>query len=194
MAVPDIATVRRGSAEDPDFETLHEAYRPRVQRYLTRLAGEAEAEDLTQEVFLRAHRGLAAYRGEAQLSTWLYRIATNAAFDRMRRPDFRREASEVSLEDLGESLAVDSWSASEATSLDEMLSRHERFHCFVGFLNGLPVLYRIVFVLAELEGLPDREIAEVLGLSLEAVKMRLHRARTRLFEQLRAHCKPEEWL
>jgi RNA polymerase sigma-70 factor (ECF subfamily) len=60
-----------------DFETIHASYRPRISRYLERLVGQSEAEDLTREVFVRVSRGLPDFRGEAKLSTWIYRIATN---------------------------------------------------------------------------------------------------------------------
>jgi RNA polymerase sigma factor (sigma-70 family) len=73
-----------------DFQTIHAEFRPRIQRYLARLVGESEAEDLTQEVFVKVHRALPSFRGEAQLSTWIYRIATNAALDRLRSPAFKR--------------------------------------------------------------------------------------------------------
>jgi RNA polymerase sigma-70 factor (ECF subfamily) len=177
-----------------DFEAVHEAYRPRILRYLSRLVGEAEAEDLTQEVFLRVHRSLADFRGDSQLSTWLYRIASNAAIDRMRTASFRTEACQASLDEEGALPVAQAWTGEEAPSLEQLLFRKERFHCFLVFLNGLPAAYRIVFVLGEMESLSNREIAQVLGLSLEAVKIRLHRARTRLFQELRAYCKPEEWL
>lgn len=74
------------SALAMDFEQIHAAFRPKVQRYLARLVGEGEAEDLTQEVFLRISRALPTFRGECQLSTWIYRIARNAALDRLRAP------------------------------------------------------------------------------------------------------------
>jgi RNA polymerase sigma-70 factor (ECF subfamily) len=177
-----------------DFESIHEAYRPRIRRYLVRLVGETEADDLTQEVFVKAHRNLATFRGQSRVATWLYRIATHAAIDRMRTPAFRKETVSASLEEAGGSPGWEAWPAADQLSLEQALFRKERFHCFLRFLNDLPSAYRIVFVLGELESLTNREIAEILGLSLDTVKIRLHRARTRLFQELRAHCNPEEWL
>lgn len=75
-----------------EFQKIHETFRPKIHRYLTRLLGELEAEDLTQEVFVRVSRALPTFRGESQLSTWLYRIATNAAIDRLRSPSFQQLA------------------------------------------------------------------------------------------------------
>src|SRR5512133_1854646 len=77
-------------ARAPDFRTLYEDFAPRIRRYLSRLVGDGDAEDLTQEVFARAHRAMATRRGDSLVSTWLYRIATNAAIDRLRAAS-RRE-------------------------------------------------------------------------------------------------------
>ena len=67
-----------------NFEQVHADFRPQVQRYLARMVGEQEAEDLTQEVFVKINRALGTFRGESKLSTWVYRIATNTALDRLR--------------------------------------------------------------------------------------------------------------
>ena len=72
--------------------------------------------------------------------------------------------------------------------------RKEMYECFVDFVKRLPANYRTVVVLSELEQLPNNEIAEILGLSLEVVKIRLHRGRTRLLQELRANCRAEDWL
>src|SRR5512134_3351021 len=72
------------------FEAIHSSYRPRIVRYLTRLVGPDAAEDLAQEVFVRVSRGLSDFRGDAKLSTWIYRIATNVATDRLRSRSFQQ--------------------------------------------------------------------------------------------------------
>ena len=66
---------------EPDFGKIYEDFRPRILRYLTRLVGEGEAEDLAQEVFVKIDRGLKTFRGESRISTWIYRIATHAAIE-----------------------------------------------------------------------------------------------------------------
>src|SRR5512133_4396952 len=78
------------NAPDPAFRTLYDELAPGIRRYRSRLVGEGEAEDRTQEVCARAQHGLATHRGDSLVSTWLYRIATNAAIDRLRAAS-RRE-------------------------------------------------------------------------------------------------------
>lgn len=179
-----------------DFQAVHAAFRARIQRYLTRLVGEFEAEDLTQEVFVRVNRSLGSFRGEAGLSTWVYRIATNAALDRLRSPAFKQIAADElpDLSDLDAGLEQDIFAEEAAPSLEELLFLKQRYECYCDFIDGLPVNYRVIVALSELEDLAVSEIADILGLSVEVVKIRLHRGRKKLIEALRAHCKPEDWL
>ena len=182
------------SANELEFQQIHDAFRPKVQRYLTRLVGETEAEDLTQEVFVKVSQAMNTFRGEAQLSTWLYRIATNAAIDKTRSPSFRQAVQTCSLNDSTEMEGKDGLTVVDPSSLEQRAMRKERYQCFRDFVEDLPADYRTVVVLSELEGLSNNEIAGVLGVSLDAVKIRLHRARTKLFQELKMHCKPEDWL
>jgi len=177
-----------------EFEKIHENYRARILRYLTRLVGEAEAEDLVQEVFVKVNQALPDFRGESRLSTWLYRVATNAAIDRARGASFKQAGLETRL---GEADAVGAgsiWTGEPAASLDQELLSKQRFECFANYVRKLPPKYRAVLVLSELEELPDKEIAEILELSLGAVKIRLHRGRRLLLQELKGHCKAEDWL
>jgi RNA polymerase sigma-70 factor (ECF subfamily) len=177
-----------------EFEKIHEDFRPKIQRYLARLVGEAEAEDLTQEVFVKVSRGLPNFKGDSQLSTWIYRIATNAAIDSMRKSSFLEDARQELFDESNEIQGRDLWTGEEPPSLEQRLLRRQRYECFIEFVQDLPLNYRTVVVLSELEELKDSEIAEILGLSLEVVKMRLHRGRVRLLQELKAHCKAEDWL
>jgi RNA polymerase sigma-70 factor, ECF subfamily len=183
-----------------EFQQVYDAYQPRVLRYLVRLVGADEAEDLTQEVFLRANQGLASFRGEAQLSTWLYRIATNAAIDKIRSASFRHGMQEIILEDVcengtnGINETMELWSRESPASVEQVLLRKDRFHCFVNYIKNLSLNYKLVVLLSEVEELTTGEIAEILGVSQETVKIRLHRGRLKLFQALRENCKPEEWL
>ena len=180
-----------------DFQTIHDEYRLKIQRYLARLVGESEAEDLTQEVFVRVHRALPTFHGEAQLSTWIYRIATNAALDRLRSPSFKRSDPEglLTTGDGEEKTAGETvWPGQEALPLEQQVHRQERLACFCDFVKNLPASYQAVMVLSELEDLTIQEIAGLLGLEPGVVKIRLHRGRAKLLQELKAHCDPEDWL
>lgn len=182
------------SGSDLEFQNIYDTYQPRILRYLARLVGEPEAEDLAQEVFVKISHGLTTFRGESKVSTWVYRIATNAAIDRIRNASFRQDAELGWLDDLNEPEDKDAWTGEEAPSLEQQLMQKEMYECFLDYVKRLPPNYRTVVVLSELEQMPNNEIAEILGLSLETVKIRLHRGRARLLRELKAHCKAEDWL
>ena len=122
-------------------------------RYLKRLVGERDAEDLTQLVMVKVSDGLARFRGDSQLTTWIYRIAEHQV------------------------------PSTEATAI-----RDEMNACVREFVERLPDPYRAVIVLSAMEGFKNREIAEILGQSLDTVKIRLHRAREKLKQDLVAGC------
>lgn len=166
-----------------DFKSLHDAFRPRVLRYVTRLVGEADAEDVTQAVMLKVSASLAGFRGDAQLSTWIYRIATNAATDRLRGKPMAT-VSDAELEAAGGDVPP----AAQTASVEASAIREEMSACIAEFVTRLPENYRAAMILSELEGFGNGEIAEILGLSLETVKIRLHRARERLRKELAAGC------
>jgi RNA polymerase sigma-70 factor (ECF subfamily) len=171
-----------------DFNEIYEEFYPKIVRYLSRLTGQQEAEDIAQEVFEKASRGLKSFKGESKLSTWLYRIATNTAIDRMRPPSFRRSSEHTSLnEDTGtEDRNV--WSGHTKTHIDQTVIRKEMSECVREFIDRLSSDYKTVILLGELEGFKNREIADILQVSLDTVKIRLHRARTRLKKKLDDGC------
>lgn len=176
-----------------EFDSIHETFRPRIRRYLARMVGEQDAEDLTQEVFVRVSRGLGSFRGESQLSTWVYRIATNAAVDRLRTPSFQRTSAVGYPDDSVERdpLEVDDsdiWTGERTPSVEQEQVRKEMNECVRDSIGRLPEKYRTVLVLSEVEGLANQEIADILAVSLHTVKIRLHRARLKLKQDLVAHC------
>lgn len=167
----------------PEFQVIHDRFRPRVLRYLTRLVGEGEAEDLTQSVMLKVSQGLHDFRGDSSLSTWIYRIATNAALDKLRRKTIPLvDESEI------ESDETDALPGTLAASAETTAIREEMNACIREFIERLPENYRTVMVLSELEGFKNDEIATILGLNLDTVKIRLHRAREKLRKDLGLGC------
>ena len=173
-----------------NFQKIHDDFRPRILRYLTRMVGENEAEDLTQEVFAKIDRALTAFRGESTLSTWIYRIATNVATDRLRQPSARHgDEKRLPIEDIAETEEnKDIWTGEQMASTEQQVIREEMNGCVREIIKTLPETYRSVIVLSELEGFKDAEIADILGSSLEATKIQLHRARTRLKKELKTAC------
>ncbi len=166
-----------------DFQEVHDRFRPRVLRYLTRLVGEADAEDATQAVMLKVNRALPAFRADSSLATWIYRIATNTAMDHLRGRGVR-PITEAQLESEADDLPPEA----QAASTENAAIREEMNACIRGFIEHLPDNYRTVMVLSELEGFKNEEIAAILELSLDTVKIRLHRAREKLRKDLEAGC------
>jgi RNA polymerase sigma-70 factor (ECF subfamily) len=166
-------------AHPPRFESVYDAFHPRIRRYLQRLVGVTEAEDLSQEVFSRVDRALPAFRGESALSTWIYRIATNVAMERLRRREPHTAADTTQVLDS----AID-----ERPGADQTIVRAEMHDCIRGYVADLPLAQRAVLVLSEYEELPDQQIAEALGITVATAKIRLHRARRRLKDLLGAGC------
>lgn len=174
---------------EPEFQKIYEAYKPKIFRYLTRLTNEHEAEDLAQEVFMKVSQGLKDFRGEAHLSTWIYRIATNVALDRLRSPSFQGSLNIVSLGEVESEIGdKDALADTKSMSQDLRLIRKEMNECIRNIIKTLPEDYKTVIVLGELEELKNHEIAEILQVSLDTVKIRLHRARAKLRKELETHC------
>jgi RNA polymerase sigma-70 factor (ECF subfamily) len=178
-----------GSQADntPEFADVFDEFQRPIYNYLLRMTqNQAEAEDLTQETFIRVHRSLPSFRGEASLSTWIYRIATNVSLDHFRRNATRQAKTALSLE---ETESEGEWIVDAAASPPEQVAaQSEMSDCVQRFIQGLPPSYRTVMVLHDLQGLKNREIADVLDCSLDTVKIRLHRARKRLRASLNAGC------
>ena len=176
-------------AGSPKFRDIYQQFYPKILRYMARMVDESEAEDLTQEVFGRVAGSLAAFRGESQLSTWIYRIATNAALDKLRG---LTRAPAIELDDAADEIPdQNAWTGEQEPAVESQVYRQEMNDCIRGFVMQLPENYRMVLLLAEFEGLKNEQVAEILDLTLDTVKIRLHRARERLRADLAANCGPE---
>jgi RNA polymerase sigma-70 factor (ECF subfamily) len=181
-----------------EFEQIYAEFHPKIHRYLIRMVGELEAEDLTQDVFVKLSQALKTFRGEAKLSTWIYRIATNAALDRLRSPKFQVEEkvlTEARQIASGEAEIVDrnTWTGEQTPLVESQVYRKEMADCLQGYIHQLPGIYRTILVLSHMEELGNQEVADVLGLTLETVKIRLHRARDLLRRELAENC-PLYWV
>ncbi len=166
------------------FDSLYEGYRGKVYRVILRLVrNPSDAEDLTQETFLKVVRNLPHVKRPESVPSWLYRIATNTALDFLRRPAMRHGEGAVQLP-MEKADAIPSDAPSPATSLDSA----ESVSCVRQYADQLPEQYRVVLVLHEMESLSLEQVAEVMGSSLGATKVRLHRARKRFAEICSAEC------
>lgn len=165
------------SGAPSEFSKVHEEFREPIQQYLLRLTrNPAEADDLAQEVFLKVHGGLAAFRGDASLKTWIYRIASNAFIDRGRGAAKRIEKATRDLE----AIPGGDWEDEESLRPEEESIEKEQSACIHDYVDRLPPSYRAVIVMHDMEGLTNPEIADVLGCSLATAKIRLHRAREKM--------------
>ncbi len=171
------------------LDVVYKDHRQRILSYLTRLVGEAEAEDLTQEVFVKVGKGLTGFRGESNLTTWIYRIATNTAFDRFRGAAFKGTGQdEISILSIEKADPADPWTGRKSPTVEEQAIREEMSICVRSVVERLPEDYRAMIVLSDMEGFKDSEVADILGMNLTAAKMRLHRARAELRKALSATC------
>jgi RNA polymerase sigma-70 factor, ECF subfamily len=176
-----------------DFQEIYNLYQPKIIRYVTGMVGEADAEDITQEVFVKVHRALDNFRGDAKLSTWLYRIATNTALDHLRNPSFKQSAPNARVDILVETIEAEIddrniWTGEKTPVPEQQIVRRQMNECISSFIQKLPKNYRTVLLLSEFEGLKNNEIAEILGISLDTVKIRLHRAKKKLEVELAKNC------
>jgi len=165
------------------FDELVRRYRDRVYRLCMKiLRHEEDAAEALQDAFLSAYRGLPNFKRESQFSTWLYRIATNASLMKLRR----RRDGHVSYEQSqgsdgdAEPLAIPDWSSQP---LEELLDAETR-EVLGREVEQLPANEREVFVLRDIMEQSNSDVAQELGLSVAAVKSRLHRARLHLRDRM----------
>lgn len=170
-------------------ELVFREYAPRIYHIARRMLGnDTDAEDVTQEVLLQVIRKLDTFRGESQLGTWLHRVTVNAAlaYRQKRANRQKHETSEV-VDDLAEisgpTGSISRWNVSP----EEPVLAAEQTELIEKAIKSLPEPFRDVYVLADVEGLPNAEIGDMLGLSVAAVKSRLHRARLRMRDALAPH-------
>jgi RNA polymerase sigma-70 factor (ECF subfamily) len=161
-------------------DLIHQ-YHKKVMGYcLSMLQNHSEAEEASQDIFIKAYRNLPKFKGDSQFSTWLYRITANHCLDVLRKRNRRKTYSlDALLEDEGESIHRFLAQAPLAETQTENRDLTGKI------LSTLPSDYRAILTLREVDGLEYQEIAKVLECSLDAVKGRLSRARRQLQENLR---------
>ncbi len=175
------AQARRGIASA--FVVLVTRYQKRIYRLAMRMSrNSSDAEEITQETFLRAHRGISTFHGASRFRTWLYRIAMNEALMRWRRAKRRpTESLDVALPGFAD-LSVAAWAPSERA--DDLVGSKALMQRVREALDRLDEEHRSALVLRDLEELTAEEAAEVLGVSPDVVRQRAHRTRLKLREML----------
>lgn len=150
---------------------------PRVARFLRRLLGPSrDTDDAVQQVFVELFTSLPRFRGDARLSTWLYRIACHVAGKKLRGERRRRRRLAALLDWLG----VESGDAPTAPGPEDCVAAREELGRLADAVDALPVGLRLVWVLRMVEGLSSEEVAAALGLPVGTVRSRLHHARRRV--------------
>lgn len=174
--------------EKLDFEEIYTTYERPVYNYVLHMVKDVQtASDLVQEIFLKIYKNLESFRGSAKLSTWIYRIATNAYLDYFRGAAHRIKKETKLLDDnFDENKKLEE--IKRVLSIDERVVKKEMNFCIHEFLDKLPGEYRAVVVLHDLQGIKNQEIADILSCSLDTVKIRLHRARNKLRTILASNC------
>ena len=165
-----------------DFERAYRMYSRRVYSKCLHMVGnEAEAEDLTQEVFLQLFRKMDTFRGESAFSTWLYRLAVNVVLMRLRRKSLSTSSLEEVIGVQEGSLSLQQVLGAPDSALSTAIDRLNLERA----VSQMPAGYKQVFLLHYLEGYGHREIARLLGLSIGTSKSQLYKARVRLRQLLR---------
>ncbi|MCC6800640.1 MAG: sigma-70 family RNA polymerase sigma factor [Anaerolineae bacterium] len=175
---------RLKAGDQAAYAQLVEEQAARIYRLALRMMGnETDAEDVLQETFLSAFRSIDSFEERSSLSTWLYRIATNAALMRLRRKEPEQVSVDEPLERDDGDLLPRQFFDFCCLPEDDLLRDEARAE-MLRAIDGLPATLRSVFVLRDIEGLSTEETANALDLSISAVKSRLMRARLKLRERL----------
>jgi RNA polymerase sigma-70 factor, ECF subfamily len=183
-----------GMSEEPatDLSQIYEAYHGRVTAYAAKLLGRSQADDIAQDVFIKVGRSLHTLDDRSKLASWIYAITLNTVRDAARRrsssPDRSVSACPRAAEGEEEERLANVPDAASHTP-EEAATRNEMIACYLDYVRELPRDHYVVYALSEFEELSNEAIARRLSVSLGTVKIRLHRARAKLYEQLRQNCR-----
>lgn len=170
---------------EQSFAEIIARYETKVHNLAMRLTRNPEdAEEVIQDVFITVYRKISSFEGKAKFSSWLYRITVNAAFMKLRK---KKQEKAISLDDVMSSIENQPITQPNAfgARADSLAIDNEVRTALEGAIGKLPEDYRAVFVLRDVDGLSNKEVSDILGLSIPAVKSRLHRSRIMLRKRLR---------
>ncbi len=189
-SLPEVAAL--SEERIPALQTIYDGYHDKVLAYASKLIGRDEADDVAQDVFIRVGHSLESLRDPSKLTSWIYSITLNAVRDLARR----RAAAGQHLASRPSPESSDDREDEEVARIPDSLSRtaeedamrNQMVACYLDYVEALRANYYDVYVLADLEELTNDEIARRLSLTLGTVKIRLHRARAMIQQQLRRDC------
>jgi RNA polymerase sigma-70 factor, ECF subfamily len=179
-----VALLSKGS--EAAFSEILNRYSEKVHHLAMRITrNEEDSEEVLQDVFVTIYTKIDHFEGKSAFSSWLYRITVNTAFMKLRK---KRQAPVVSLEDVGPQVE-ERWTGhrSELQDLNFLSTRHELRAELEHAVQRLPTEYRIIFIMRDVDGLSNQEVGDALGLSIPAVKSRLHRSRLLLKKRLQQY-------
>jgi len=166
-----VARIKEGDMDA--FRELVEMHRDRIYAFVFYMTGDrSDADDITQETFIKAYKGLSRFRGDSSVYTWLHRIAMNLCIDRVRKLKKRRE---VPLSEIIPSHVEEPFREAERSELRRIIEVA---------LSGIPEKQRVILIMYEIQGFSYEEIASILGCPIGTVRSRLHKARNGLRERI----------
>ncbi len=175
------------------FEEIYREYGDRVINLAYRMTEKEEtARDLAQDVFIKVYENMDKFRGESQVFTWIYRIATNHILNHLKKTQ-RRKWLNLMDKPIGDAIKEEQieptfWGKSGFSSPDRKMEKSEREKIIRSIIQKLPVKYRVPFILHRYEDMSYKEIADIMDISLSAVETRIHRAKKEMIRRL------EPWL
>jgi RNA polymerase sigma-70 factor, ECF subfamily len=164
------------------YEQIYKIYSDRILKYLSRTVGHEDAEDLTQEVFIKVHKSLNTFKNKSSVYTWIYKIATNIAIDYMRNKS--RIIDKCNLNDKALFCKKNIEYLTEEFRIVDM----EMHECICSYIKTLPPKYHTIIVLRKYESMSVKDIARIMNIKIETAKKQLSRAREKLREILIERC------
>jgi RNA polymerase sigma-70 factor (ECF subfamily) len=177
------------AGEREAFERLAHAYEGRIFNFALKMCGHVDdAQDIVQDTLFAAFNSIRTFRGEAKLSTWFFKVAMSACH-RMRRKSKFQTGDNISIEEILPQLEAHSARDEMRDSQEDLIDQREKKILLDEAIRVIPLSYRLVLVLRDVQGFSTEEVSEILGLTRPVVKVRLHRARLLLKDKLQLSVK-----
>jgi RNA polymerase sigma-70 factor (ECF subfamily) len=174
---------------DHEFDRLFTGHHKAIYNYVLRMVRDRSlAEELTQDVFVKVYNSLSGFRAESEIATWMFKIATNVCLDHFRSRSYKKseQTDLITSEELIKSSPPGDITRMPSAE-DELISA-EMSSCVRSYIDDLPEDYRAVILLHDQQGFTNPEIAKITGITIDNVKIRLHRARLKMKTVLSSKC------